>query len=594
MRLEKVRIQNFRSCKDIEFPLRDFTVFVGYNNAGKSNVLQAIQWLIRPAKLSEKDFYARDKDVVVHGKITGIDETVLDSLPQNQRTAMTEYVHDGSLFVMRRMDHNNLANAGITLWVGVPADGDFESCEWSRNPTGIPQALGILFPEPIAIPAMSDAAEDVTKTSNRTTIGQIIGKIIQGFKNQHEGTIEESLSAIREMVDIDGGSRPPELERIDDIASSSLRDIFPGIDVKVHLEMPTVEDLFKKASVKTVEAGSVRDVETLGHGTQRSIQMALLRGLSILSIEAAQHRTTLLLVEEPELFLHPHAVELSKSALKRLADSGYQVIVVTHSPFVVDRDTIADTVLIRKDEERGTYANRTLKEQVEALLQDSDAQWDTLFSLSNSSQFLFSERVLLVEGKTERQLVPELYKHLTGQTLLTDRVAVVPVDGVESLLRTMQILDAIGLQAQAIADLDFAFGAAAHAGITAPSTVEGMKDLFRTQQARYDYLLRDDGLPKKGNGRAAHEVYELIASIPEAQPLIEQATDSLMQHQVWIWKRGTIESHLGLQGKGHRHSTELMRKLKNDGLDAAVEDPQSIKDLIERITSTASTEVTEI
>ena len=76
--------------------------------------------------------------------------------------------------------------------------------------------------------------------------------------------------------------------------------------------------------------------------------------------------------------------------------------------------------------------------------------------------------------------------------------------------------------------------------------------------------------------------------------MIEQATDFLMQRQVWIWKRGTVESHLSLQGKGHRHSTELMRKLKNDGLDAAVEDPQSIKDLIEWITPTASTEVTEI
>lgn len=49
--LAHISISNFRSCKNVALPLGDFTPVVGYNNAGKSNILTAIEWLIDPSAL---------------------------------------------------------------------------------------------------------------------------------------------------------------------------------------------------------------------------------------------------------------------------------------------------------------------------------------------------------------------------------------------------------------------------------------------------------------------------------------------------------------------------------------------------------------
>src|SRR5688500_3441862 len=43
MKITSLRIQNFRSIKDLEIDLRDTTVFIGPNNSGKTAILDAIR-----------------------------------------------------------------------------------------------------------------------------------------------------------------------------------------------------------------------------------------------------------------------------------------------------------------------------------------------------------------------------------------------------------------------------------------------------------------------------------------------------------------------------------------------------------------------
>ena len=55
-------------------------------------------------------------------------------------------------------------------------------------------------------------------------------------------------------------------------------------------------------------------LSTLGHGAQRSIQMTLIRHLADLKLNnQEQATTTLLLIDEPELYLHPQAIEILRS-----------------------------------------------------------------------------------------------------------------------------------------------------------------------------------------------------------------------------------------------------------------------------------------
>lgn len=69
MLLKKVSIKNFKSIKDIEFefPESNILVLVGENNAGKSNIIRAIDVICGESwygkeKLEDHDFYLRNHD----------------------------------------------------------------------------------------------------------------------------------------------------------------------------------------------------------------------------------------------------------------------------------------------------------------------------------------------------------------------------------------------------------------------------------------------------------------------------------------------------------------------------------------------------
>jgi len=59
---------------------------------------------------------------------------------------------------------------------------------------------------------------------------------------------------------------------------------------------------------------------------------------------------TLLLIDEPELYLHPQGIEQVRQALKQLAGGRYQVLFSTHSPLMLHRDHAGNTVMVRKPE----------------------------------------------------------------------------------------------------------------------------------------------------------------------------------------------------------------------------------------------------
>jgi putative ATP-dependent endonuclease of OLD family len=77
--LNSVTVTNYRSIKECHIPLNQVTPIVGYNNAGKSNLLSAIKWLVSPFKLEESAFFDPNKELSVEGEIAGVNENILGS-----------------------------------------------------------------------------------------------------------------------------------------------------------------------------------------------------------------------------------------------------------------------------------------------------------------------------------------------------------------------------------------------------------------------------------------------------------------------------------------------------------------------------------
>lgn len=194
--LSEITIRNFKSIRSQTFELSAFTPLVGYNNAGKSNILESIKWLLKRSALTDSSFYDPAQPVEMEGKISGITQTILDQLPTNQQTAITPYLFTDSLYIKRSQAQPNTGSAGVTLYVRDPGNLG-NANEWRTAPTGLPQALEVLFPEPIQIGAMEDSEDDISKSRSTTTIGKLLAEIIGPIQTGYTTHVQSALDGIR-------------------------------------------------------------------------------------------------------------------------------------------------------------------------------------------------------------------------------------------------------------------------------------------------------------------------------------------------------------------------------------------------------------
>lgn len=116
-RISKVGIKNFKSIQEVELPLAAYTPLVGYNNAGKTNILQALSWVIKKSALQQSDFLDPGLPVVVTAEITGIDADLLDALEDNHRNRIEPHVIDGTISLRRTQPQPNVPVGQIRLEV---------------------------------------------------------------------------------------------------------------------------------------------------------------------------------------------------------------------------------------------------------------------------------------------------------------------------------------------------------------------------------------------------------------------------------------------------------------------------------------------
>lgn len=583
--ISHIEIHNFRSIVKAEFCFSIYTPLVGYNNAGKTNVLQALNWAIRPKSLLEADFYESGKDVTVIATISGVGTDVLDALAPNHRQKIEPLVRNGQIRVRRSQTVPNLPAKDIKteIWKEIAPDEE----GWAVNPSGIDAAIVNLFPETIFIGAMEDASEDVGKYAAGTTIGKLIKEIIDPVTVRHSQDVNNTLQKISKRLSAQGDEKDETLVDLDKKIQTELQKFFPEVIAKIHIQTPTFVDFIRGATIKLFDnhnGASARDVTSFGHGAQRSVQIALIKCLSdIKKGTAIPGRTTLLLIDEPELYLHPQAIEVVRAALTRLSREGYQVAFSTHSANMIARDDAANTLLIRRNSSNGTFALPRIEDKVKEAISDAVSQAETLFSLTNSSKILFSERALLAEGKTENTLLPEIFSHEFGLSLAEDKLGLIPLGGSGNIHNSMTVLDAMGIPTKALADLDFVFRYATKEELLLEEdeNIRECKRILRRLQTNGIIALdANTGLPKSSNVMSAAKCFELLAADLEAAPYIQAIHEKLLTQGVWIWKRGTIETHLGLSGKTHKCHMDFLGKFKSEQYQKNLPDYEGVKAML--------------
>lgn len=565
-KISYLKIKNYRSIVDLDIYFDEITALVGNNNCGKSNLLSAIKWFLRPTSFKKSDFYNPGNPVEIEGVVDGVSSNMLDALDPKHRVKIVPYVNGRNIKLRRVQNNPGDAASKIVLEIFNPSGQG----RWDKNPTGISSAIQALFPEPIYVEAMDDANEDVCKNKSGTTIAKLISKIIEPFIKSQEKGFEGVFSQLKKRIEVDGADRAEELKKFDKGVSDIMDSLFPGIELNLHIPTPTLRELFKGGTIKAKESQLNRasDISDLGHGAQRMAQMSLIRYLSEVDQAECASRT-ILLIDEPELYLHPNAIEKLRKSIHSLSTHGYQIVYSTHSPLMIERELIKSTCLIRKDEKGHSFRRKSVKESVEKVAtSDFSTQMDVLFDLENAKDLLFSDSVVIGEGNTEKILIPELYEKKFGNTLGHDRIAFIGLQGSGNVIKCKKIVEAMGLPVVAIVDLDYAFKIAHSAGLLDEDDddLSQAKKLFETLSPSIGFDLGDDGYPKKSSIMRAEEAFAKFAKTKEGERIASSLHKKLASHSIWLWRKGSIESHLGIEVKKRSRQKEFIIDLRSGEL----------------------------
>lgn len=543
MKLDSVNIHNFCSCLSVPVDLSGFNPIVGYNNSGKSNILRAINWLLKKSVLTKHHFYITNDPVTVEGVISGITAS-LPLLPANQQAQVSPYINNDKLIIRRRQDQPNCPAKDIKLDVFDPATN-----AWKANPTGLDNAIGVLFPEPIYIEAMDDAADDVGKFGAKNTIGLLLKYTLEQIKTHNEAAVTTVQQAIQTVGNLlNGPNRIIQLESLETQATTALGAFFPGLAVHLTIETPELDELIKGATLDLSDAaGAQRPFTSFGHGAQRTVQMAMIQLLAQQAVQGQPASgTVILLIDEPELYLHPQAVEILKESLQVLSRANFQVIFSTHSPLFASKEEALNTSVVYKNA-NGETAIRQKLASATTSFSAHPHQASMIFSLQNSTFLLFSEKVVLVEGKTEEMLLPDMYKVVRGNSLGRNKVCMVSATGSSSIPPLLRVLRAVGFAPKAIVDVDFIFRHAISEGLINQNDqdIAACKTWFAGNSTSVGFLIDSSGLPTKGGALSAEAAFEAMAT--NMTQAIQNLRTKMLPHEIWVWERGAIEAHLGIQ-----------------------------------------------
>ena len=179
------------------------------------------------------------------------------------------------------------------------------------------------------------------------------------------------------------------------------------------------------AKVKFLENGREINLQKKGDGTKRRITMALLEFKKDEEI-LENDETTIYLLDEPDTHLHVRAqIELLET-LKEFTTLGHQVILTTHSPFIINSIKPNQIRLLIAEEQNCT--------EVRHLTEQPDIPARVLQSIGVENIYLFFARTIIVtEGETEETFITNYFYRKTDKTLSSNLIKIINVEGINNI-----------------------------------------------------------------------------------------------------------------------------------------------------------------
>ncbi|MDK2929031.1 MAG: hypothetical protein PWP73_622 [Methanococcus sp.] len=505
MYLSKVHIENYRSIKELDLTFdQGKNVIVGKNNAGKSNIIKAIDIVLgervpdwnKYENISKSDFFNADtsEDILIvcelskeHGenlKFSNVNNSAFFKVckSNNEQYHVNDLSDIDRIFYFTSEKGSIDLDSGIyrKIWIGgknyckIDYDDEFSNVdryalvfrarfeenvikkdlvllykkddeeEWTVG-INANSLRGNLIQSAI-IPSFRDP-KDQLRINNYTWFGKLLKEYTKGRNG--EG-IKEALKNLA----TESNQVFEELQK--SVCNDNIQIAFPNTSFSVQYNPdPKDQDIYKSALIY-VDDGFKSELKDKGSG----IQSAMTIGLFNFYIKHIAHNSgSLLAIEEPELYLHPHGRRIISDRLSEfIGEDENQVILTTHSPeFICCANENINLIVVKKDKSESKAYN----------LQFNDIKTRQILIKKQNSEMFFADAVLLVEG-ADKYILEEFSKEygetkqvkseseLLGKNWLNNyNVSIINCGGKTELQKYVAVLNNLSIPNYTLADFDF-------------------------------------------------------------------------------------------------------------------------------------------
>lgn len=427
LRLQNVEVRNYRSIfvpgggSPFSMPVQPgMNILVGPNNCGKSNVLRAIAVALDPQYPFDRVWDLPGGSPLAKPSVTLTFEVVNPSSPEKTLlNRLAQYENQ-----VRQKSGGSYSDEGVVKYRAV-IEGT-ERSAGTRRSFFLARGTGVRTlksDDDLLVKAVKQFHECVRFVLLES--GESLQSMLEGrfrqilLKVVNEHLQSEYQLAVKSRQEYSAALQDtllaPLVARIQDETS----EIFPEV-VSASLEpaIPDLDETLSKATVRIKDAIET-NLGRKGTGVRAGVIVAMLHYLAENS-----RRSLVCAVEEPESFLHPAAQETLREDLEKLSSRpDINLLVTTHSPFLVSRRPDSQVVAIAKDPSGTTYLDKVAvgAESKSRLLGNLFRDPGIPDLLERAGEIPSTARgVLLVEGWTDQQYLLAAVEASDRQDLLED------------------------------------------------------------------------------------------------------------------------------------------------------------------------------